>query len=142
MNNKCERIHDNYKKVLRKYKNLCLKAKEKLRKRTNEIIPDESRMAKHVKSMSEQLCPQIGSVIKADGSNSLIGKDTHDVIISTHFPQHCPLKQTSFKNEMKLPFASIHPLFTTWISQDKIKLALNSFKDKKSPGPDLSLIHI
>ena len=40
MKNNCERIHDNYKKVLRKYKNLCLKAKEKHRKRTNEIIPD------------------------------------------------------------------------------------------------------
>ena len=131
MKNNCERIHDNYKKVLRKYKNLCLKAKDKHRKRTNEIIPDEAKMAKYAKSMSEQLCPQIGSVIKPDGSNSLIGKDTHDVIINTHFPQHSPCKQTRYNNDIKLPYTNIHPLFTTWLSNDKISLALNSFKDKK-----------
>ena len=136
MNTKCDRIQDNYRKVLRKYKNLCMKAKEKHRKRTNEIIPDEAKMAKHVKTLSDQLCPQIGSVIKPDGSNSLIGKDTHDIILATHFPQHSPLKQTRFNNDLKLPYTSIHPLFTTWLSNDKIKLALNSFKDKKSPGPD------
>ena len=66
--------HCNYKLVSRKYKNLCRKAKDRHRKRTNEIIPDESQMAKHVKTLSEQICPQIGSVTKPDGTNSLIGK--------------------------------------------------------------------
>ena len=56
--------HTNYRQVLRKYKNLRSKAKNKHRKRTNEIIPDESSMAKHIKSLTEQICPQIGSVIK------------------------------------------------------------------------------
>ena len=64
------------------------------------------------------------------------GKDTHDVIINTHFPQHSPCKQTRYNNGIKLPYTNIHPLFTTWLSNDKISLALNSFKDKKSPGPD------
>ena len=88
-------------------------------------------MAKHIKSLSDQLCPQIGSVIKPDGSNSLIGKDTHDIIIGAHFPQHSPHKKTIFRNDIKIPYTCIHPLFTTWLSNDKINLALN-----------LSLIHI
>ena len=136
INNKTERLYVNYKKVFRKYKNLCNKAKTKHRRRTNEIIPDESQMAKHIKTLSEQLCPQIGSIIKPDGSTSLIGKETHDIIMSTHFPQHQDLKATSYQKQKVLPSADLSFLFDSWLSIDRIKLALLSFKDKKSPGPD------
>ena len=94
-----DRVHTNYKKVLRKYKNLCNKAKTRNRRHTNETIPDESKMAKHIKSLSEQLCPQIGSVIKPDGSNSLIGRGTHDIIMNTHFPQNSKLRDTVYQNQ-------------------------------------------
>ena len=88
-----ERVYVNYKKVLRRYKKLCFKAKTRHRRLTNEIIPDESKMTKHIKALSEQIYPQIGSVIKPDGSNSLIGKDTHDIILNTHFPKHTDIKK-------------------------------------------------
>ena len=131
-----DRVYDNYRKVKRKYKNLCLKAKERHRKRTNETIPDEAKMAKHVKALSEQICPQIGSILKPDGSNSLIGKDTHDTIMNTHFPKNTASKPTLYQKHIKIQTEDLVYLFDSWLSLDKIKLALNSFKDKKSPGPD------
>ena len=93
-------------------------------------------MAKHIKSLSEQLCPQIGSIIKPDGSTSLIGKETHDIIMSTHFPQYQDLKATSYQKQKVIPSADLSFLFESWLSNDRIQLALLSFKDKKSPGPD------
>ena len=56
-------------------------------------------MAKHVKTLSEQIAPQIGSITKIDGTNSLIGKDTHDIIMNTHFPYHTDRKNTVYKKE-------------------------------------------
>ena len=111
-------------------------------------------MAKHIKTLSEQICPQIGSIIKPDGSHSLIGKDTHDIIMHTHFPQCTDRKPTTYNNQLSISTTELQYIFDAWLSMDKIKLALNSFKDKKTPGPDgmkpivfkhfpdLSLIHI
>ena len=136
-----ERVQHNYKQVLRKYKNLCTKAKDRHRKQTNEVIPDETKMAKHIKTLSEQICPQIGSVIKPDGSHSLIGKDTHDIIMASHFPQITEQKQTSYQNQKTVPQAELSYLYANWLSVDRINLALNCFKDKKtcllytSPSP-------
>ena len=93
-------------------------------------------MAKHVKSLSEQICPQIGSMLKPDCSNSLIGKDTHDIIMNTHFPQNTASKPTLYQKHSKIQTADLVYLFDSWLSIDKIKLALNIFKDKKNPGPD------
>ena len=131
-----ERVYINYKKVLRKYKNMCIKAKDRHRKRTHKIIPDESKMAKHIKSLSEQICPQIGSVIKPDGRNSLVGKGTQGIIMNSQFPQNIEPKLTSYQNHITIFRKDLHYFFKTWLSLDKIKLALNSFKDKKTPGPD------
>ena len=93
-------------------------------------------MSKHIKSLSEQICPQIGSIVKPDGTHSLIGKDTHDIIMNSHFPQNTELKSTSYQNHLTVLSSDLTYLYDTWLSLNKIKLALNSFKDKKTPGPD------
>ena len=132
INNKDDKLHVNYKKVYRKYKNMCTKAKNKHRKRENEIIPDEGKMAKHIKNISEQISPQIGSILKPDGSTSLIGKDTHDAIMATHFPQYSELKTTSYNKHISVLHTDLDTLFNDWLSTDRIIIALNSFKDKKN----------
>ena len=73
---------------------------------------------------------------KPDGTNSLIGKDTHDIIMNSHFSQNTEPKLTSYQNHITILCKDLHYLFKTRLSLDKIKLALNSFKDKKTPGPD------
>ena len=135
-NTQDERVHLNYKQVLKKYRKLCSQAKDRDRKRTNEMIPDEAKMAKHIKNLSEQIAPQIGSVTKIDGTNSLIGKDTHDSIMKAHFPYHTELKSTVYQKDKSISTAELEQKFKSWLSLDRIKLALNSFKDKKTPGPD------
>ena len=90
-------------------------------------------MAKHIKSLSEQLCPQIGYIIKPNGTNSLTGKDTHDIILNTHFPQYTEPKTTSYQSDITILCKDLHYPIKTWLSLDKLKLALNSFRDKKTP---------
>ena len=135
-NKQNERTYHNYKQVFRKYKNLCNKAKDKHRKRTNEIIPDESKMSKHIKSLSDRICPEIGSVLKPDGSTSLIGKDTHDTVMDTHFPRNTDIRPTAYQKQLTIATEELEIYFGKWLSIDRIKLALGSFKDKKTPGPD------
>ena len=56
--------------------------------------------------------------------------------MGTHYPQNTESKQTIFQNQVKIDCAELPGLYETWLSDDKTKLALNSFKDKKTPGPD------
>ena len=70
-------------------------------------------MAKHIKSLSEQISPQRGSVIKPDGTNSLMGKDTHDIIVNTHFPQNTEPKLTLYQNQITVLPEDLHCLFET-----------------------------
>ena len=56
--------------------------------------------------------------------------------MSTHYPQNTESKPTVFQNQLKIGLSDLQNLYETWLSTDKIRLALNSFKDKKTPGPD------
>ena len=56
--------------------------------------------------------------------------------MASHFPQITEHKQTSYQNQITTSQAEISSLYESWLSIDKIKLALNCFKDKKTPGPD------
>ena len=66
------------------------------------MIPNESKMAMYAKRLSKQLSPQIGTVVKPDGATSLIEKETHDIIINTHFPNYTPQKQTAYNLGKKI----------------------------------------
>ena len=56
--------------------------------------------------------------------------------MDTHYPQNTESKPTVFQNQLKIELSDLQYLYETWLSTDKIRLALNSFKDKKTPGPD------
>ena len=55
--------------------------------------------------------------------------------MSTHFPTYTEIKNTEYKETITTSSSDLNLLYSSWLSSDKIKLALNSFKDKKTPGP-------
>ena len=56
--------------------------------------------------------------------------------MQTHFPQCTEPKQTKYINQLSINTSDLNYTFDSWLSTDKVKLALTSFKDKKTPGPD------
>ena len=126
----------NYKRVLRKYKNKCRKLKLKHDKYIQEIIPDESGMAKHAKKLIAQISPKLGTLEKADGTHTLVGEETFKELLTKHYPEHTYTKETEYDRSKTTNLAELNDLYNDWINTDRIILALNKFKAKKSPGPD------
>ena len=64
------------------------------------------------------------------------GFDTLMHLVGTHFPAHLQLKGVKFTALNSVPLTELKGQFKDWINLDLIRLALNGFEKKKSPGPD------
>ena len=56
--------------------------------------------------------------------------------MDTHFPQNTDIRPTAYQKQLTIATEELEIYFGKWLSIDRIKLALGSFKDKKTPGPD------
>ena len=100
---------------------------------------DISRLAK----IAQQLENKVINVFdKPDGSCTDPGLETLDHLIKTHFPKSTQMKRIIYDSLINVNKNVVDNEYSDWINADLVKTALGDFEAKKSPGPDLSLIHI
>ena len=93
-------------------------------------------MSKHIKKLTNSIAPKVGSLIKQDGSATTIGQETSKELLTKHFPSHTPAEKTTYDGLKSITKKELEDKYENWIHLDILQLALNSFKAKKSPGPD------
>ena len=65
-----------------------------------------------------------------------VGDETLDKLLKTHFKAMTEIEHIKYNSNKITPTADISSLYDDWINVDKVKLALEGFEGKKSPGPD------
>ena len=93
-------------------------------------------MAKHSKTLLGSIQPKLGTLQKDDGTNTEVGKETFDELMSKHYPSHTAAKYPNYNNGKVMKLTDLMGLYNDWINKDRLSKALTRFKAKKSPGPD------
>ena len=151
---------EKYKKMQKKYGKACAKMKPKVWRSYVDAVPNESKMAILDKILQRRASQSIYTLKKADGSYTEPGKETIDLLMSTHFPAaHMQSGEVheqgdgavgegvdEFESEWNdsaqeeveelVEASSIAGRFKDWITPEKVRTALLEFKPNKAPGPD------
>ena len=93
-------------------------------------------MAKHSKTLLGSIQPKLGTLQKDNGTNTEVGKETFDELMSRHYPNHTAAKFPNHANGKTVKLSELMGMYNDWINIDRIIKALTGFKAKKSPGPD------
>ena len=125
-----------YKAKDKEYKRLCHRDKNKAWRKYKESIQSEKEMASLTKLAQREERREINVLTKADGSTTDPGKETIDLLTSTHFPAATETKRVTYNNRRNIDSELLRTKYGDWITQAKIKEALAGFEKKKSPGPD------
>jgi len=125
-----------YKRALRTYKKLCAKEKLNYKRNYTSEIDNIEEMSKYANKILNDKCyHSLSSIKKPDGLYTTPGEETLKEMASTHYPTHTHIKHTEYPNT-SIKTEDLNALYEDWINVDRIKLALNAFQSKKSPGPD------
>ena len=126
-----------YKKLQKKYKFQCRKAKRKSWRFFLETTPNENKMAIVNKIIQQKNSNAVSTFIKEDGSTSTPGVETLRMLVDTHFPaaeEGIPQQPYSSLNAVTLH--QVEQACQDWITVDTVRLALRAFKPGKAAGPD------
>ncbi|MEO1413498.1 MAG: hypothetical protein AAFW73_26705, partial [Bacteroidota bacterium] len=126
-----EQFHDcrkEYRRLVRRAKrehwqNFCEEA---------DTPPKASFLHKVIQGRTNQ---EIGLMKKPDGATCRDGKESIQTMVDTHFPGHVPTLASS-PALITYQMADINDPFVSFITEDKVKEAIQSFGDYKAPGPD------
>jgi hypothetical protein len=126
-----------YKAVEKDYKKHCLQVKLNFRKDYKEKLSSESDMADLMKQLMRKSAPQVGTIKLDNGLYTLPGVETLKAMADAHFQGHDPehVIQTPI---LSLGSNDIAQMFDGIITADRLKLAFEGFKNKKSPGHKIS----
>ena len=80
--------------------------------------------------------PKLGTLQKDNGTNTEVGKETFDELMSKHYPSHTAAKNPIHDNSKAIKLTELMGRYNDWINKDRVSKALTGFKAKKSPGPD------
>ena len=131
-----EQDWDAYKKANKAFKRLCNRDKNRAWRHYKESLQTTKEVSALVKLAQRNDRSDINTLTKEDGSSTAPGKETVDLLTSTHFPAASNLKHVTYNNRRNLPTADINNKYQDWISIPLVQRALLGFEKKKSPGPD------
>ena len=135
MKSGCPLEYGEYKANVRFYKNKCRRDRNKGWNKFTEEIKEPKDISKLSKKLQNTSQKTIDVFEKRDGSTTDPGLDTLLILVKTHFPSATPLRGKVFNSKTGIETKKLVNKFD-WISNAKIKEALNTFEKKKSPGPD------
>jgi ribonuclease HI len=135
LNKGYESYEKTYKYKLRTYKKKINEETKRYWNHKQATIGSEEGMAKHVKRLTREVQPQVGTLEKDDGTFTAIGEETSNEMLGIHYPSNTIEKETIYDNENKCKTYELGKSYE-WINNELIMRALLKFKDKKSPGPD------
>ena len=122
-----------------KFKKLCKTSKRSSWRRYLVTLRDTDRMASLAKTLQKKERSKLHTLKKVDGSMTEPGKETLDLLFSTHFPSSTPLRDVIHPAERVDETTSslyIHSRHSDWINDNLLEQAFKKFNKKKSPGPD------
>ena len=93
-------------------------------------------MAKHSKTLLGSIQPKLGTLQTDIGTNTEVGKETFDELMTKHYPSHTAAKNPNHDNDKVIKLTELMGMYNDWINTDRVSKALTGFKAKKSPGPD------
>jgi hypothetical protein len=134
-----------YKLCEKEYKKHCLTVKLNFRRDYKEKLSSEAEMAELMKQMLHKSAPQVGTIKLNNGLYSLPGTETLKAMADAHFTGHNPNWEL-IQPQTEVLLDQLQAMFTDIITPDRLQLAFDGFKTKKSPGPDklppLALKHL
>ena len=124
------KVHD------KKFKKMCKQDRNRAWRHYKETLQTEKEMASLARLAQREERREINVLIKQDGTASQPGKDTIDVLTSTHFPAATQPVHVTYNNRRNCSAEMLNDKYTDWINPGLIRKALDGFEKKKSPGPD------
>ena len=125
-----------YKIADKEFKRMCRMDKNRAWRKYKESIQSEKEMAALAKLAQREERREINVLTKGDGSSTDPGAETIDLLTETHFPAATDVRHVTYNNRRNLPVNDIMSKYGDWIDGRRIKMALEGFEKKKSPGPD------
>ena len=126
-----------YKKEQKYYKKKCKKDRRNAWHRYLDGISSAKEIAKLTKILNKKERECVTVFEKETGGATEIGSETLDTLLKTHFKSMGEITHVKYNSDKNTPTDLIQEMYNDWINGDKIiKLALEGFDGKKSPGPD------
>ena len=128
---------DNYRSLLTEYHKAIRKAKRNSWRRYCEEVTVTSEAARLYKSLKASHSNPLGTLERSDGSHTETGKETLDILLSSHFPDSRATESvTSLDSPVWRARRGDWNCAKRLIEYSNVKWAVNSFKAIKAPGPD------
>ena len=125
-----------YKIADKKFKQMCVRDRNKAWRKYKETLQSEKDMASLAKLAQREERRNINTLTRADGTCTDPGKDTITLFTDTHFPSASDKRHVTYNNRRNCSIMELEDKYNEWINPQLIKKALAGFEKKKSPGPD------
>ena len=125
-----------YKETKKEYTRLCQQAKRNSWNDYKENIDSTHGINAFRKILEARPAVRMGTFEKPDGSLTDPGTDTLQHLLDTHCPTATPIQPTQYNKYKSIPKARVTAWTPSWLTTDKLLLAIKQFQNKKSPGPD------
>ena len=125
-----------YKETKKEYTRLCQQAKRNSWNDYKENIDSTHGINAFRKILEARPTVRMGTFEKPDGSLTDPGTDTLQHLLDTHCPTATPIKSTQYDKYKSIFKARVAAWTPSWLTLDKLLLAIKQFQNKKSPGPD------
>ena len=99
--------------------------------RTTNSVPDMSKLSK---ILDKKEASRLGLVLKPDGTHTSSTKETLEVMLDEHFPGNEPVQDIDNRSSLEGTPRAIDTL--DWITEYRIKKAIQQFEPHKAAGPD------
>ena len=139
---RCKTLSETIKlKIMKqKFKKLCKKEKRTSWRKYICTLKENDRMASLAKTLQNKEKSKLHTLRKPDGSITEPGKETLNLLFSTHFPASTPLREVQHQSEQphRPPTSTtyIQQKYCDWVNESLLEKAMKKFNKKKSPGPD------
>ena len=125
-----------YKKANKAFKRKCNRDKNRAWRHYKEGLQSTKDVARLLKLSQRAESNNINTLVRQDDTSTAPGKETIDLLTSTHFPAATSTRHVTYNNRRNLEMAEIDKKYQDWITIPLVQRALLGFEKKKSPGPD------
>ena len=130
-----EEQYKKYKEEQKIYRKKCLKAKAKNWEQFVEQQDSLDSINKLRKILEKNSSISIGILQKPDKTFTNPGKETLDFLLESHFPSLTEIKETTY-TDIAITATDLKNPKVNFINTIASEVVFDSFKSKKSPGPD------
>ena len=139
-NNKSQSNYDFFHVARKQYYDAINVAKIQARQDFCNSIQDVKSLSKTSKALNQGSFNTIGLLKKTDGTFTLNSKEILNVLMDTHFPGSTPFKEGKESKSEEEEFLGNNFIenaaFLSYITVEKVRIALKSFNGFKAAGPD------